>query len=92
MHGVRIEAAEVEGALEGLPDVQQAVVVVVGDDLGDRQLAAVCALRPGCFIDGDEAVHDEGLDGSLQDAERCGLQFFRMICPFLVIFCVTGSV
>ena len=47
VRGLRIELGEIEAALAGHPSVAQAVVTVVTDPAGDRQLAGYLRAAPG---------------------------------------------
>ena len=46
IHGLRVELGEIEAALLSHPDVSQAVVTVVTDPAGDRQLAGYLRAEP----------------------------------------------
>jgi amino acid adenylation domain-containing protein len=65
LRGYRIELGEIEVVLEQQPGIQQAVVVVHADALGERRLTAYVVARAGSAI--DPSVLREALSGKLSD-------------------------
>jgi aryl carrier-like protein len=65
LRGYRIELGEIEVVLEQQPGIQQAVVVVHADALGEQRLTAYVVARGGAAI--DPSVLREALSGKLSD-------------------------
>jgi amino acid adenylation domain-containing protein len=62
IHGLRIELGEIEAVLERHPSVAQAVVVVITDAAGEKQLAAYARPTAGVAADpGELRAHLSGL-------------------------------